>query len=271
MPSLNLMVWNSRGENAAKAAFLQNLILNNPVVHGWQPDIIAIQEALAAPGGALWAMLAGLGNVAGGNNYALNPPQFVALQGEGYILKVSNNVAFARAFQRVNLAGDAGVVNAINTQMGPNKPTAQQEVAAMRQPGDAVLTAGGRRIPFMTWHAPRGPGQLLHGPSAAVNYDAYYFLQSSNFYNGLCAPGAGNLSLIGGDLNVTPMDLAAPTGLPAPIDFLLPNWDGVSNGLDHLLARGDGGAGGIHYQHAGHHATGGLSDHDVLVATVHWP
>lgn len=269
MPNLNVMTWNSRGENLAKAAFLQNLILNNPVVPGWQPDVIIIQEAQAAPGGALWAMLAGLGGVVGGINYAANAPQFVAVGGEGYILKVSNNVT-PGAFQLVDLAADPGVLAAIGMFPPHLRPVATAEVATMRKPGEATLAFGGRQLRFMTWHAPLGPGQILHGINAAVNYDAYFFLQSSNFYNALYNPGPGDLNIIAGDLNATAVDLGAPTGLPPPINHLLPNWVGVSNNLDHILARRNVG-GGINFPNAGHYATGGLSDHDVLVSTVRWP
>lgn len=153
-----------------------------------------------------------------------------------------------------------------------SRPTATVEVGAMRQPGAVQVAFGGRVVNFMTWHAPRGPGLILLGLSASVNYDAYYFLQSSNFYTGLCAPGANNLSLIAGDLNVTSTELASPTGLPPPINFLLPNWKGVSSNLDHILAiRNVGSPGSITFPNAGHYPTGGLSDHDVQVSTVSWP
>jgi hypothetical protein len=272
MPNLNILTWNSRGESPAKAAFLQNLILHNSSFPGWQPDVIIIQEAMANAGGAIWNMLAGLGGVAGGGNYTLTAPQFVGIGGEGYILKVSNPVTLALwAFQAVNLAADPGVVAAIGMFPPGTRPTATAAVAAMRKPGAVQLTFGGRLVRFMTWHAPRGPGQILLGTSASVNYDAYFFLQSSNFYAVLGAPGASNLSITAGDLNVTDAQLGAPTGLPHPINGLFPNWAGISSRLDHVLARRDGGGAGIGFPTHGAFGTGGLSDHDVLLSTVQWP
>lgn len=275
MPNLNVMTWNSTGENAAKALFLRNLIVANPAVAGWMPDVIVIQEAQAAPGGAIWNMLVNLGTA--GNpqfhaNYAGQAPQFVGIPGEGYIMMVSVNVAIAVALAPVNLPADPGVIAAIGAFPGATAAALTAAVAAYRDPVRAQLTFAGRTIEFMTWHAELGPGLApLLGVSAAVNYAAYFFLQRSNYYtNTLSQPGGANanLGLIAADLNVTAADLAAPTGLAA-VPNLLPNWTAVGNNLDHIVARRQNGPAGIAFANAGHH--GSPSVHDVMVATVHWP
>lgn len=276
MPNLNVLTWNSNGESAAKAAFLHNLIVNNPTVGGWMPDVIVIQEAQAAPGGALFAMLAGLG--APGNawynaNYHNVAPQHVAIPGEGYILMTSAAAA-AGPFAAVNLAADPGVVAAIAAQPHAQQGALTAAALTDRAPAHAQIAFGGRTVECMTWHAPLGPG-LMHGISAGVNYSAYFFLQSSNFYNNtLCTPGApggnANIGLIPADLNVTPVDLNNPTLCPA-VPHLLPNWAARSHNLDHIAAREDGGDANIGFAHAGFHPVAFHGAHAVFVSTVIWP
>lgn len=272
MPTINVLTWNSRGESPAKATFLQSLILNNPSVPGWQPDLIFIQEALASPGGAVWNMLSNLGAQPGGANYTAHAAQFAALASEGYIFKVSNNITVSGTFGTIDLARDAGVIASINAFSIPERRVATAEVRAMRNPAYTSVTIAGRLVSFLTWHAPLGPSAVIHGISAAVNYDAYYFLQNSTYYTGtLRQPGVGNLALVAGDLNVTDNDLSNPTHAPA-IPRLFPSWVGVSSKLDHILAyRNVGPATSITFPNAGAYSTGGVSDHAVQVSTVKWP
>lgn len=273
MPAINIMTWNSDGESAAKAAFLQDLILNNPSVPGWQPDVVVIQEAQAAPGGDIWNMLSNLGGQPGGGNYTVNAPQFAPLSSEGYIFMTSNHVTLAGgAFTVVDLATDPGVLAAIDAFATPlARATAIAEVELMRDPARAPIAFAGRALDVMTWHAPLGPSRLIQGISAAVNYDAYYFFQSSNYYTAtLLQPGAGNLSAVAGDLNVTASDLTNPTEAPV-VPYLFPGWTGVSSNLDHILAyRNVGSVASITFPNAGSYQTG-LSDHAVEVSSVSWP
>jgi exonuclease III len=264
MPNINIMSWNSNGETAAKAAFLQNLILNTPPA----PDVILIQEARAAAGGAIFNMLGGLGG-----NYNMTAPQFAGIAGEGYILAVSNNVTLPTPFNVVDLAMDPGVIAAIADFLTPAaRAAAKSEVKAMRDPAQASIGFAGRNVNVMTWHAPIGPSQVIQGINAAVNYDAYYYLQNSNYYLGtLRLPGNNNLSIVAGDLNVTRNDLSDKTHASG-VELLLPDWVGVSSGLDHILAfRDKGSVKQIKFQNDVAYDTNGLSDHDVQVVTVQWP
>ncbi|MEO1082728.1 MAG: hypothetical protein AAFY88_00655, partial [Acidobacteriota bacterium] len=272
---LNVMTWNSTGENAAKAAYLHNLIVNNPTVPGWMPDVIVIQEAQAAIGGDIWNMFTALGTPGSPQfdaNYNGSAPLFAGIPGEGYILMHSVNVA-PGAFAALNLAADPGVIAAIGAFPPAQQAQLQQAVATYRSPASAQLGFGGRIVELMTWHAELGPGlPFMLGVSAAVNYTAYFFLQSSDYYNNtLTQPGGANanLGLIPADLNATAIDLNNPTLVPA-VPHLLPNWTAVSNNLDHIAARRDNGPGGINFQDAGHYDNP-HSVHAVLVSTVHWP
>ncbi|HEU4558263.1 MAG TPA: endonuclease/exonuclease/phosphatase family protein [Longimicrobium sp.] len=275
MPAINIMSWNTNGESIAKANFLQNLILNNPAVQGWQPDVILIQEAQGAAVGPVWGMLNGLGGAPGQGNYTNNPAQFVAIGGEGYILKVSNNVALQPgAFAVHHLANDANVQAAVANDFfgAANQAATLATIGMMRNPAIAPLGFAGRGMNLLTWHAPRGPGTLL-GNSAAVDYLAYYALQNSAIYTqALTAPGANNVSIVAGDLNIRPRDLANPTGLPLQgIQRIFQNWVGISNVWDHVLAIGNNGGQGINFANDGWYPTGWPGAHAVLVTTVNWP
>ncbi len=268
MPGINVMTWNSRGESPAKAAFIQNLILNNPVVPGWQPDVIFIQEAVIGGGGQIFAMLAGLGAQPGGAIYSNHAPALLQTQGDGLICMLSNNAtAIANNFALVDLPNDPGTNAFINTLPANSRPTARNEVAAMRMPGSIRFTFAARTIEAMTWHTPLGPGQLLHGNVAAVNYDAFAFLFTSNYYTAnLDNPGLGGLGLVSGDLNV--VNLNANTGIPQ-MATLFPGWVGFSNNLDHSIGVDNGGA--VAFNNAGFFPSNGLSDHAVLVGQITWP
>lgn len=263
MPTLKVMTWNSRGESPAKAAFLQNLILHNQNFQNWYPDVIAIQEA-AVGGGPIAQMLNGLG-VQLPAVYANYPPTGANVRGELNLLKLSNSFTAVQPLQSVALATDPGSVAAA-AQTGIAPFLTQQ----MRYPAraDVLQCFGGRQVNFMTWHTDTGPGPLP-GISAAVNYAAYWLLQSSNYYTTvLNVPPANGISIIAGDLNAYAADLANPTGIPTP-QRILPNWFGVSNNLDHIVART--AIAKPTFPNAGHYSTGGLSDHDVFVSEVIWP
>lgn len=277
MPSLNLLTWNSRGESVAKATFLHDLIVNNTVVPGWTPDVIVIQEAMSAPGGALWAMLSNLGTPGTPEfcpAYLGRVPQFAGIPGEGYILMLSAPTSLTTAFAAVDLSVDPGVVSTItNPAFTPGqRADLLAAVTTYRAPAHAQLSRSGRTIELLTWHAPLGPGlPFMLGARASVNYTAYFLLQRSDLYNHtLCHPGAvgANLGLIAGDLNITVQDLMQPTLVPL-VPALLPGWRAVSNHLDHVCGRTDNGTAGITFQHAGHYPS--PSDHNVLVGTITWP
>ncbi|MDT5027371.1 MAG: hypothetical protein QOE61_3797 [Micromonosporaceae bacterium] len=99
----------------------------------------------------------------------------------------------------------------------------------MQSPATATLTGGGVRANFMTWHAPRGPGQVLQAATlqGGANPDAYLFLQNSTVYGGLTAPGVGNLGQAGQPAPTFPLNLAGNYQVPSSPHAILygqSNW-----------------------------------------------
>jgi hypothetical protein len=102
MPSLNTLTWNSTGETAQGATALDNVI-QSLTADNWQPHVIVIQEANAAPGGAIYNVLNGLGA-------AYNQPPAHAIEGgtagRGYLLTTHATVGGNGTFSRYDLGAD---------------------------------------------------------------------------------------------------------------------------------------------------------------------
>lgn len=266
MPNLNVVSWNSTGETAQGAADLHGVI-QYVTAAGWQPHVIVVQEANAAPGGAIHTMLAGLGA-------AYNQPPAHAVEGgpggRGYLLTTHTSVGGQGTFARYDLATDHVLQAWAAASLSlAAQQIAAQELATMRMPAAATLTFQGLTVPFLTWHAPRGPGQVLAGATlqGGANPDAYLFLQNSNAHVVLAGPGMGNLGLIAGDLNVTVQQINGPTGLP-PMPRVLPGWSGVSDNLDHILGHPQAGQPDPTFSNSGNFPASGT--HRILVSTVTW-
>jgi hypothetical protein len=266
MPNLNVITWNSTGETAQGAADLQNVIVYM-ASQGVPPDVIVVQEAGAAPGGAIYQMLAGLGN-------AFNQPPAHATEGggpggRGYLMLTRVPIAGQATFGRYDLGNDAGLVAWINAALSlAARGIAANELAAMRMPAIASLSVGGVAMPWLTWHVPLGPGQVLGWRlGRGANPDAFLFLQNSQLYQALIGPGHNNLGFIAGDLNVPVAELNSATGDPR-LPRLLPDWVGVSDDLDHILGHPNAPQPDPTFSNAGHFPASGT--HDILVATVSW-
>jgi hypothetical protein len=266
MPSLNVLTWNSTGETGQGAYDLQNVI-QYLVASNWQPHVIVTQEANAAPGGAIYNMLGGLGA-------AYNQPPAHTTEGgpggRGYLLTTHTSVGGQGTFARYDLAQDWLLQQWINQNLSlPARQIAAQELATMRMPATASLTFQGRSVPFLTWHAPRGPGQVLAGATlqGGANPDAYLFLQNSNAHVVLAGPGMGNLGIIAGDLNVTYAQINGATGIPA-LPWILPGWDGVTDNLDHILGHPQAGQQNPTFPNSGNFQASGT--HRILVSSVTW-
>ncbi|WP_438018265.1 hypothetical protein WMF18_03925 [Sorangium sp. So ce315] len=264
MPDLNVMTWNSTGETAQGATDLQNVI-NHMIANGWQPDVIVIQEANAAAGGVIYQMLAGLGG-------AYNQPPAHATEGvpggRGYLLLTSIAVAGQGTFATADLRNDTVLQHWISSNLSrPAQQTACAELQTMRMPATATLAFDGRTLHFLTWHAPRGPGQVLTGATlrGGANPDGYLFLQNSDIYQPLIAPGANDIGLIAGDLNVTVAGLNQNTGIP-DLPYILPGFVGVSDNLDHILGHPNPGEANPTFSNSGHFVAS--STHNILVSTV---
>lgn len=265
MPSVNVLTWNSTGESAAGAARLREVI-NYLVTNGWQPQVIVIQEAAQAPGGLIYQMLAGLGNA------YHQPPSHAAEGGpggRGYLLLVHASGTIQTAFGQADPGLDPQLLGIINGLPPRPRQIALDELRDMRRPAAAGLNFGGARMAFLTWHTPRGPGQLLAGLTlqGGANPDAFWFLQNTGFYAALAAPGAGNLGLIAGDLNITVKEINRNTGSP-DLPYVLPGWSGLSSNLDHIVGHGEP------FQPEPVFTNGGNFDapgtHAILIGTVNW-
>lgn len=266
MPNLNVITWNSTGETAQGAADLQAVIVYM-ASQGVPPDVVVVQEANAAPGGAIYQMLAGLGN-------AYNQPPAHAVEGggpggRGYLLTTRVPIAGQGTFARYDLGTDAVLAAWIQASLSlPARGLAANELAAMRMPAFAALSIGNVSVPFLTWHVPLGPGAVLGWRlSRGANPDAFLFLQNSNVYQVLTGPGNNNLGMIAGDLNVPVNELNQPTGDPR-LPRLLPDWVGVSDDLDHILGHPQSPQPDPTFTNSGHFPASG--QHNILVSTVSW-
>lgn len=265
MPTLNVITWNSTGETQQGAADLLNVI-NYMTLNGLSPNVIVIQEANINAGGPIYQMLAGLGG-------AYNQPPAHVTEGipggRAYLLLASNgSIAGQVTFAQANLANDPALQNWLNANLSLYaRQTAYAELQTMRMPATATLGFGGRIIPFLTWHAPRGPGQVLNGATlpGGANPDAYLFLQNSGFYTPLVAPGVNNIGLIAGDLNVNVAGLNQNTGIPA-LPYIVRGFVGVSDNLDHILGHPNPGGANPTFPNSGHFPASGA--HNILVSTV---
>ncbi|HEX4726108.1 MAG TPA: hypothetical protein VH333_26605 [Pseudonocardiaceae bacterium] len=267
MSSLNVLTWNSTGETAQGAADLAGVINYLIQRENWQPQVIVIQEANANPGGAIYNMLASLGG-------AYNQPPGHAVEGgaygRGYLLLTHRSVQVTVPFVRANLDQDPVLLNVINGLPPAWRTTALNELTGMRMPAVAGLVVGGAAVPFLTWHAPRGPGPLLGTAlPGGANADAFWFLQNSSVYQQLTAPGRNNVGVIAGDLNITYAAINAPTNIPA-LPEILPDFDGVSDNLDHIVAHPQPGQAAPTFPGAttGHFPASGT--HNILVSTIVW-
>lgn len=266
MPNLNILTWNSTGESVQGAARLREVIDFLAAGQAWQPHIIVVQEANQAPGGPIYQMLNGLGN-------AYNQPPSHATEGgygaRGYLMLTHNSVAIQNPFARIDLNQDAQLLSAINKFMPRYKQIALDELKDMRMPAGCGVIFNGAGVAVLTWHTPRGPGQLLTGLTlqGGANPDAFFFLQNSGIYAKLIAPGAGNLGLVAGDLNITPQEINSDIGYP-DLREVLRGWVGVSNNLDHIVGHSQKGRPdpawpvGYNFEAPGTHA--------ILIGTASW-
>jgi hypothetical protein len=265
MPNLNVLTWNSTGETAIGAARLREVI-DYLVGHGWQPQVIVVQEANQLPGGLIYQMLAGLGN---GYNQPPSHAQEGGVAGRGYLMLTHSSVVIQNAFGRLDLGQDAQLLSLINTFAPRPRQIALDELRDMRMPAVAGLICGGAGVGLLTWHTPRGPGQLLTGLTlqGGANPDAFWFLQNSGLYARLTAPGIGNVGVIAGDLNITVQEINRHIGHP-DLPYVLPGWVGLSNNLDHIVGHPQPGQPnptfpvGWNFDAPGTHA--------ILVATTSW-
>lgn len=265
MPNLNILTWNSTGESATGAARLREVI-NYLAGQGWLPHVIVVQEANQAPNGPIYQMLNGLGG-------AYNQPPSHATEGgpggRGYLMLTHNTVAIQNAFARIDLGQDGALLAIINTFAPRPRQIALDELRDMRMPAGAGLIFNGAGVAFVTWHTPRGPGQLLTALTlqGGANPDAFWFLQNSGIYANLTAPGVGNLGVVAGDLNISVQEINRNIGYP-DLPWVLPGWVGVSNNLDHIVGHSQPGQAdstwpvGYNFEAPGTHA--------ILVGTASW-
>lgn len=265
MPRLNVLTWNSTGETAQGALELQRVI-RHLMAYNWQPNVIVIQEANAAPSGEIYRMLAGLG---GPHNYPVHVTETAGAGGRGYILATDGSVTGQATFARCDFAVDPSLQAWITGNLSPRaRADAARKLAVMRMPARVNLRFQNAIVKLLTWHAPRGAGHILPGIlDGGADPDAYLFLQNSSIHQELCGQGPGSLGVIAGDLNVTFDQLNRPTGFEE-MPRVLPGWVGVSNRLDHIMARPSTGQRSPDFLDSGNFLASG--SHNVLISTVRW-
>lgn len=267
MPDLNILSWNSTGETDQGAARLREVI-GYLVGTGWQPHVILVQEANQSQvrPGPIYQMLNGLGN-------AYNQPPSHVMEGgprsAGYLMLTHSTVTVQVPFARLDLGQDARLLGIINTLAPRPRQIALDELRDMRMPAGAFISYNGAGAAVATWHTPRGPGQLLAALTlqGGANPDAFWFLQNSDIYANITAPGVGNIGVIAGDLNVRPDEINRQIGYP-DLPELLRGWVGVSSNLDHIVGHPQphqadpGWPVGWNFEAPGTHA--------IIVGTARW-
>jgi hypothetical protein len=265
MPNLNVLTWNSSGETEESARQLREVI-GIAAGSGWIPQVILVQEARQQPGGLVYQMLDSLGSDYQG------PPSHAVEGGaysRGYLMLAHRSVVIRHAFERRDLSQDTKLLDIIGLLPPRPRQIALDMLPDMNMPAVAGLSVDGADVGLLTWHAPRGPGQLLTGLTlqGGASPDAFWFLQNSALYADLNAPGVGNLGLIAGDLNITRQEINRHIG-HWDLPYVLRGWTGVSNTLDHILGRPQPGQANASFPVGWHFDT--FSDHAVVIATVSW-
>jgi hypothetical protein len=267
MAELNVLTFNSGGETEDGARRLKQALSELDGM-GRAPHVIVIQEANLNGTGPVESVLTQLNP-----HYYAQPPVKVpegGSHGRAYLMITHQGLQVTVGFSQINLAYD-NQLNQVISRMAPvHQTTARQVLSRMRMPAAAAMTAGNRGILFVTWHVPRGPGELLTGATlqGGANPDAFWFFQNSGFYGSmLTSPGHGNIGVIAGDLNVTTAQLNDATGIH-DLPELLPGWDGLSDNLDHIVGyteEGDAEPGfpfDLSFTQPGQHS--------ILAGTVSW-
>lgn len=271
MPSLNVLSWNSNGENAAKAECLEGVIEHLRTAHNWVPDVVFIQEANADGEGDIQNYL----NTSGlFQDPVTNIPEGGG-QNRAYVMAVDNDIQVTRGFGEYALSADSSVTEWVQSQFGlPWRQPMTTEVNDFRNLGIVELTIDDSPIHIATWHAPRGNSVAGTVPSkmpGGANPDAFLALENSELYEWLIELDAGQAAAIIGDLNIDKDEIHDPIVLPDESDFeVLKGWSGYAQKLDYVIAR-FGGVGEVANGFTYPDSAGfGLSDHQIIGGTIDW-
>lgn len=286
MPDLRIVTWNSTGEGDGQGQVLANTVTNINATYaaGSVPvQIVAIQEAAVYPGSICAAFgqapFAQFVQPPGFCREQLPPPAQPYRVGISRAYRLSwltsdHNYAFNIDTQAadpalVNLdpAYDAGVDDYLSNLPVGSRAKADIVVAAgnIRWPIYMEFAYHGTTVHFFSWHAPLRYQWLgatyanisLQGPALA---EAFLFFQHSSFYTNIMRNLSTNdLVIIAGDFNMQQKDLQQRE--------MFPQFVGVSEGLDHILA----------YSRSRHLAMGENAAYDtpygphaILTARIHW-
>jgi len=271
MPTLNVLSWNSNGENAAKAECLQRVIEHLRVTHNWIPDAIFIQEANTGGLGEIQDYL----NTSGLFQNPVTKIPEGGNQGRSYLMAVGNGVQVTRGFGEYALSGDPDSIQWVQSSFTfPWQQVVGTEITDFRNLGIVELTVDDSLLRIATWHAPRGNSVIGTAPSkmpGGANPDAFLSLENSELYDWLTQLDAGQASAIIGDLNVDKDQIHDPIVLPDGSDYeVLQGWSGYAQNLDYIIGR-FGAPGEIANGFTYPDCTGfGLSDHQIIGGTISW-
>lgn len=208
--TVKIIAWNTTGESDAKRQHLQGQIAT------FNPDIIVLQELALPNDGDITDFLNTTfpGNVVYANEGGT--------QNKKYAVVVRNGYTLAGGLTAIQLEIDPGVVADISTEPYQERPGYTAALVRGRDPVTCQINApgGAYQINLCNWHVTEGDSTLN-----PFNYIQYF--EKCAWYTGVgCNPGAPNVSMIVGDLNV------------GDVTSLLGPFRGMSSGPDHVLMNG---------------------------------
>lgn len=296
MPDLRLITWNSSGESGNRGQTLVNFTArqNRNVRANVPPvQVVAIQEA-AVQQGTIGQALA---NSAPFSNEFVQPQGFCREHDATQTLRVTPSRSYRlswmtnNALPGLNLAVPPGGAGPQLVNLSPNHDNGVDRyiqrlsrnmrvrhdlrvaAANIRWPVYLHLTYGAvnglpRHVHLFTWHAPLlanwHGANAVHAPFpggvAQALPEAFEFFQRSDFFTRIMQGlAAQDVVIIAGDLNVLPQGMQLP--------FMFPQFDGVSDELEHILAYSPSGNVRVGHEHA---LITPYPPHTILAAAVHW-
>ena len=268
MPQLNILTWNSGGEDDHKAEWLNGVLTTLSTQYSWHPDVVFIQEANIALGGAIYELLkksslftSVAAQPEGGSN------------GRAYLAAIAPSANVTAAFQAVTLSGDPGVANWLAPFPTRTRQTLATEIAGFRNLASLKVAVGDDSVCLITWHAPRGNSELGTAPAklkGGANADAYLAFGASSFYEKTLKENP--VCCLAGDLNIKQDAIGTKVTLADGTSYeVLSDWEGFGNRLDFTLGYFSGNAasgtvaGGFHFDYLN-----SPQDHSLVGATLNW-
>lgn len=248
--TLKVLTWNTTGESDFKRDYLRDCITD------FDPDIVILQELAKSGAQPISNALRGMAGTsvqfcAEGGSY-----------GRNYAVLLRNGYAFAPTGLNTHLLFNDAQVDAALAKSVPSKNLNlyRQELRDGKSPGICDVGNGTVGIQLVNWHVTPGQSYL----SAE---DFMRLFEASTWYTTHAeAVTPPNLTIIGGDLNVT------------DISHFFGTFEGMSQKYDHVCSyAGEVGGKQVRVSATGHHYAPNnatdrqkLGDHVPVAVTVTW-